>query len=639
MNGFDHALPEAHTGRAALALARRSGDEVRRALLDDFAAALPRATARHQGELLGARTANLLPGVWSTRIPQKLRNRRAETELEAWAEPWSALGHVLGTPDERPSLRAAWRALLRNQAHDSICGCSQDRVHEQMEARYDVAEELARETTTRCLERIAGLGAERRAPWSDAFDLAVFNPSAQPRSDVVRFALAPSRWLEFRGDGGRSMAIHPLLHADLSAEGFTVDGQPARLVADDGTDRVRLLPERAPRTVEFVATDVPAFGWRRFRLAPGAAQPESEDDGRDIAVEDRAVRVAADGTLAVELGGRSWHGLAAVEDRGDRGDSYDFDPVDGEGARLDDVVVRRRRHASGLEHLLVRRVLSLPAALAADRRTRGAQRARVTLDVEARLARGVPRVDLAVRLVNGARDHRLRLLFPTGRATETFAAATTFDVARRSTVPPDDRTWVHPAPATFPQQGFVSVDGLTVVAPGLPEAEVTREGVIAVTLLRAVGWLARMDLKTRPQVAGPTVPTPGAQCLTEVVAQLALLAGLDPCAARDAELGLRAVAAGDAPLLEAGRPLLVLSPSTVVLSALKPAESGEGVVVRLLNPTDVAQQAQLRFGFPVARALPLRLDETPSGAALTVADGGIEIALPPHALRTLLLQG
>ena len=70
---------------------------------------------------------------------------------------------------------------------------------------------------------------------------------------------------------------------------------------------------------------------------------------------------------------------------------------------------------------------------------------------------------------------------------------------------------MHRAPATFPQQGFVSANGLTVVAPGLPEAEVTPDGVIAITLLRAVGWLARTDLRQRPQPAGPAVPTPGAQ--------------------------------------------------------------------------------------------------------------------------------
>ena len=41
-----------------------------------------------RGDLMGARTANLLPGVWSSRMPLKLRNRSVETLLSAWAEPW-----------------------------------------------------------------------------------------------------------------------------------------------------------------------------------------------------------------------------------------------------------------------------------------------------------------------------------------------------------------------------------------------------------------------------------------------------------------------------------------------------------------------------------------------------------------------
>ena len=91
------------------------------------------------------------------------------------------------------------------------------------------------------------------------------------------------------------------------------------------------------------------------------------------------------------------------------------------------------------------------------------------------------------------------LLFPSGHSVSDFDAATTFDVARRHTGRPDDSGWVHRAPATFVQQGFVSANGLTVAASGLPEAEVTVDGVIAITLVRAVGWLARMDLTTRPQ--------------------------------------------------------------------------------------------------------------------------------------------
>ncbi|MEW6267957.1 MAG: glycosyl hydrolase-related protein, partial [Thermodesulfobacteriota bacterium] len=637
MNGFDHAPPEAHGARAAAALTAATGHEVRRALLDDFAAALAADAPRFRGELLGARSANLLPGVWSTRIPQKLRNRRAEAELLGWAEPWSALAEALGGPDERASLRAAWRELLRNQAHDSICGCSQDRVHEQMEARYDAATELARETASRALERIAGLGLERRGAWSADVELAVFNPTPHCRTDVVRFALDPARWLEFRGEGGRHLALHPLLRANLE-RGFTIDGVPARVVADHGTDRVRLVPDRAPLAVEAVVRDVPPFGWKRLRLAPAADVPEEVvDDGREIAQDDVAVRAADDGTLEMRFGATSFPGLCAIEDVGDRGDSYDFDPVPGAGAVTESVRVRRLRHASGLAHLVVERELSVPASLSEDRAARSGERVRLTLDVEARLAPGVRRVDLRVRLVNRARDHRLRLLLPTGRDSETFAAATTFDVARRSTKRREARGWVHAAPSTFPQQGFVHVNGLTVVAPGLPEAEVTPDGVVALTLVRAVGWLARMDLRSRPQVAGPTLPTPGAQCLGEIDARLHLFAGCDPAAAHDAEIGLRAVAAGDAPLARDGAGLLELQPAGLVLTALKPAARGAGIVLRLSNPGDTQLDARVRLGFPVARAVPVRLDETPCAQPVELAGGELRLPVPPHALRSVLL--
>ncbi|MEO2168448.1 MAG: hypothetical protein ABGY42_10085 [bacterium] len=157
MNGIDHAGPDAQAGHKLDTLARVTGWQVRRGLLEDFTDGLPADAPVWRGELTGGRLANLLPGVWSARMPIKQRNRAAETALLAWAEPFAALGRVLGAPDETPALRRAWRALLPNQAHDSLCGCSRDRVHEQSIARYDEAEELAGETTQRLLERIPEL--------------------------------------------------------------------------------------------------------------------------------------------------------------------------------------------------------------------------------------------------------------------------------------------------------------------------------------------------------------------------------------------------------------------------------------------------------------------------------------------------
>src|SRR5262249_21412516 len=76
------------------------------------------------GAPVGAGLAILLPGVGRPRLGTKLASRRCETLLEAWAEPWAALAWRLGLADERPALALAWRGLLQNQAHDSLCGCS-----------------------------------------------------------------------------------------------------------------------------------------------------------------------------------------------------------------------------------------------------------------------------------------------------------------------------------------------------------------------------------------------------------------------------------------------------------------------------------------------------------------------------------
>jgi 2-O-(6-phospho-alpha-D-mannosyl)-D-glycerate hydrolase len=435
------------------------------------------------------------------------------------------------------------------------------------------------------------------------------------------------------------MEIHPLLLAGARAPGYTVDGRPSRFASDDTPRRIRLVPEIAPYTVEFVAEDVPPFGWRRFRLRPSAdAHPDRDDDGRSIAIGDRSVEAASDGTLTVRFGPRVFPGVAAVENIGDRGDTYDFDAAGGNAMRLDEVRVHRSLHANGVALLVVERTLSVPAALAPDRAGRSAETVRIDLRTEARLVPGVARVDLRVTLHNRARDHRLRLLFPTGRPVEEFLAATTFDVARRSTAPRQANGWVHPAPSTFPHQGFVSAGGFTVVAPGLSEAEVTPDGVIAITLVRSVGWLSRMDLRSRPQMAGPGMPTPGAQCLETIEADLSLHPELDVRAASDAETGLVAVTAGDAPLFAAGAPLLEIEPRAIVLSAMKPAEDGSATIVRLLNPTDDRLVARLKIGLPVARVVPVRLDETPDGEALAARDGKLEVVLPAHALRSIAVE-
>jgi alpha-mannosidase len=243
-----------------------------------------------------------------------------------------------------------------------------------------------------------------------------------------------------------------------------------------------------------------------------------------------------------------------------------------------------------------------------------------------------------VTLDNHVDDHRFRLRFPTGAPVAAFRAATTFDVAARSTTTPEDTQWVHPAPTTFPQQGWVAPNGLLIGAPGLPEAEVTADGAIAVTLLRSVGWLSRSDLRTRPVQAGPGMPAPGAQCHGTLSARLVIARALDPSIARDAELGFHAVPVGDTPLLESDVSLLTLAPRELELSTVKPASDDDGVIVRVLNPTDDPLEAHLRVAWQPSSATAVRLDETQTEDDVRMSGGTVAFDVPAHALRAVHLH-
>jgi alpha-mannosidase len=135
----------------------------------------------------------------------------------------------------------------------------------------------------------------------------------------------------------------------------------------------------------------------------------------------------------------------------------------------------------------------------------------------------------------------------------------------------------------------VSAGDLVVFGRGLPEYEAvpTQAGLdLALTLLRCVGWLSRDDLSTRPGSAGPTIATPDAQCPGEQTFEYAIaIVSTDDMT--DVAM-LRASADYRTPL-SIGAPGaqtrgLVSVAGDVVVTALKGAEDGEGMILRVFAP-------------------------------------------------------
>jgi alpha-mannosidase len=91
----------------------------------------------YEGELVGSRLQNILRGVNSARIYLKQANERAESRLLSIETAAALRTRREGAPYPAADLRLAWRDLLRNHPHDSICGYSCDEVHRDMLVRYE----------------------------------------------------------------------------------------------------------------------------------------------------------------------------------------------------------------------------------------------------------------------------------------------------------------------------------------------------------------------------------------------------------------------------------------------------------------------------------------------------------------------
>jgi alpha-mannosidase len=121
----------------------------------------------HRGEL-----NTIFEACYTTHVDAKLRNRRAENRLTT-AETLAALAGV----DERERLSEGWRRVLFNQFHDILCGSSIHEAYGESARDVGLAEEAANAVIDEA-SRILETGA-------DGADVVVTNPLGWDREEVV----------------------------------------------------------------------------------------------------------------------------------------------------------------------------------------------------------------------------------------------------------------------------------------------------------------------------------------------------------------------------------------------------------------------------------------------------------------------
>jgi alpha-mannosidase len=292
---------------------------------------------------------------------------------------------------------------------------------------------------------------------------------------------------------------------------------------------------------------------------------------------------------------------------------------------------------------------ALPASLTPDRRRRSAERVDCEIVTRASLYPGVPRVDFETEVDNRAKDHRLRVHFPTGIRSDHSFAEQHFGVVQRPVgLPEYDGTWLETPVAFYPQKSFVDISdgtrGLMLANRGLPEYEALPEPdgnvTIALTLLRCVEWLSRADLNTRLQHAGPGMHTPGAQMIGRWKFHYSLIPheGAWASASAEAHRFVRAMRAvrvsrGSDEMPPAGW-LVEIEPPEVILSALKVAEDDDSIIARIYNIAADPVEARIRLRTPFSKVERVDLNEEnpkPWGER----KGLVPVDLRPNEIATL----
>ena len=493
-----------------------------------------------EGELTSQETDGwyTLANTASARVYLKQWNTKVQRQLENITEPLATIAYEVSGNYPHDQLDYAWKTLMQNHPHDSICGCSVDSVHREMIPRFEKADEVGKYLAQDSLEQLTAAIDTTGFP-KDSFPFVIVNTAGMDKTGEAEITIELERKRFAEG-------IPEQLYQELenlpkrkyhveTKSGATIPAILSEETVQFGYD----LPKdrfRVPYMVKMIKVtlpleNMPAFSWETFALVEGEAKAEEKEtmihqSGRIIENGPLHLTIEKNGTITMEdrKNKRKLNNLHIFEDIGDIGNEYIF-----KQPFYDQPILSSNKENSEVKVLVdtpeiakisILQEMEIPVSaderlekeqqMVVEFRYRKAERSKEKRILQIKtimtIRKDSKKIDFETTLDNQMKDHRLRVLFPTKLHVEHHEADSIFEVVKRPNHV--SKSWENPTNPQH-QQAFVNIHdeeyGVTVGNFGLNEYEVTEDGQIAVTLLRSVGELGDWGY----------FPTPEAQCLGE----------------------------------------------------------------------------------------------------------------------------
>lgn len=446
----------------------------------------------------------------SSRPYLKIANDKVQTLLEKWIQPLYAFGH---SNEPKIYLDLANEYLLKNHPHDSICGCSLDRVHENMMYRYNQSEEIANEI-------LFNFKQSRRIKDENSDDMIieVFNPLPYSEKTNIEVGVLFDKDFPTYGEGMGYEQISSFRLYD--ADGNEIDYGISKL---EKNQRFRTHDQVAERGHYYILTftaDLPAMGSVKYRISPCGGEYTRKlkrlNSGRNFAENEFIFfEINYDGSINLtdKKTGRTYKNLLSPVDCGEIGDGWiHVPPVN------DRETVSNLAYVKKIEDNAARIVFEITQVLKVPEKIQNLDKGYfssnndvdVTVVHEVTLTSADSHLKVNSTVINNAQDHRLSLLFPTEIDNGQYTVNQAFSFVKRRTgiylecengaeLPCIDRQ-MNGIIYTRDEEG-----GFAIIAKGgLHEAGVTEDGTIKMTILRAFPRVVLQNLQTQGQVQGET---------------------------------------------------------------------------------------------------------------------------------------
>jgi alpha-mannosidase len=603
-----------------------------------------------------------LEHVISSRIRQKVKQTRAAYLLQRVAEPFSTLLYIMGHDYPKSYLDMAWKYLLQTHPHDTVAGCGVDSLEKDAHFRLEQVTNISNALTDEALGRLQAR-IDTTSAAADEIVITVFNPSPYKRTEVVEAYIDTPYNLDMPD------FILEEIKGKKPVKWSFAYRKPDEKTVRNNTDLTMSLVGWMVK-LHILAEDVAGMGYRTYVLRrsnfiPGSKERMAQGANR---LENECLRVdfQSDGGLdLLDKGtGEVYKGLHYFEDQGEAGSGWESWRVardriiSSKGCPVEISCVGNTPLSGTIK---VTCHMRIPTGLIYNDSHHFTERGEkeVDLDIETlfTLRAGSRRLECVTQFDNNAKNHRLRVVFPTGiSGAKHSCAETPFDVVERIIERGPDHPYSQAANPQYPCLRFVDVsdgkNGMAILTQGIHEYEVTDDDrrAVILTLLRSfevtlctvtMRWERRPD-QILSQQLGPhelryaIYPHKGDWDKGEAMQEAErFILPLEP--AQSAPLR-RDEAKGSA-LLPPSEGFLEIKPADIVLSGFKKAEDSKEVILRVFNPTTRAIKGTINLPFAIKQARLANMNEEPvKGGDLNFKENIISLEIAPKKVLTLRVK-